>query len=295
MKEKINKIINIIKSSSSKTYKKIKSLLSSGKTKIKKMVEKIVDKSKNLINKIVDKSKKLKNKINKNLKQKIKNTKNKSKKESKINKKTIKTTKRKNKDNQKEIKNNKTKKLDYKSFSVKEIESELNRTKYNEKYLKILRSTIYSLIIIASIAIIIATLIMPVFEINSTSMSGTYEQGDVVASLKTNKIKQGDIIAFYHGNKILVKRVIATSGSWIVIDDSGNIYVNGELLKEPYVENKTPGEYDIEFPYQVPDGSYFVLSDQREDTIDSRNSQIGSIQKENIIGKILFRIWPLSK
>ena len=136
---------------------------------------------------------------------------------------------------------------------------------------------------------------MPVLEINTNSMSSTYNQGDIVTSIKTKNINQGDVIAFYHGNKILVKRVIATSGSWVVMNKDGSIYVDGKLLDEPYVENKIVGEYDIEFPYQVPDGSYFVLSDMREDAIDSRNSQIGSISSEDIIGKILFRIWPLNK
>jgi len=233
-----------------------------------------------------------KNKLNKiftNIKSLFINTK------SKITK-TVEKLSKSIKDKLKKEKNNhKNKNIDYKSFSVKEIETELNRTKYNQKYMKILRSTIYSLIVIASIATIIATLIMPVFEVNTNSMSNTYNQSDIVASIKTKKIKQGDVIAFYHGNKILVKRVIATSGSWVVIDDDGNVYVDGKLLEEPYLKNKVIGEYNIEFPYQVPDGSYFVLSDKREDIIDSRNKEIGSISHNDVIGKILFRIWPLNK
>lgn len=197
--------------------------------------------------------------------------------------------------NKKKNQNKKINKLNYQSFTTKDIELELNRTKYNQKYIKILKSTIYSLIVITSIATIIATLIMPVFEINTNSMSDTFNQGDIVVSIKTKKIKQGDIIAFYHGNKILVKRVIAKSGSWVVIDEQGNISVDGNVIDEPYIKNKASLEYNIELPYQIPDNSYFVLSDKREDMIDSRNKEIGSISQNDIIGKILFRIWPLNK
>lgn len=209
--------------------------------------------------------------------------------------KNKKLTKDKKNNKSNKLKENKNKKIDYQSLTIKQIENELNKAKYNEKYMKILRSTIYSLIIIASIATIIATLIMPVLEVNTSSMSNTYNQGDIVVSIKTKNIIQGDVIAFYHGNKILVKRVIATSGSWVVIDEEGNVTVNGKNLEEPYLKNKTIGKYNIEFPYQVPDGSYFVLNDMREDTIDSRNKEIGSVSQSDVIGKILFRIWPLKK
>ena len=250
------------------------------KQKISKLINKINYK-KNFIN-ISKKIKNIIEKIKNTIEKIIKNL-NKYLKQIKNNQKNKNTLKKRNN------------KLDYKSFSVKEIETELNRTKYNQKYMKILRSTIYSLIIIASIATIIATLIMPVFEINSNSMGDTYNQGDIVVSIKIKKINQGDIIAFYHGNKILVKRVIATSGSWVVINEDGSIYVDGSLLKEPYIEKKETLEYNIKFPYQVPDNSYFVLSDMREDMIDSRNKEIGSISQNDVIGKILFRIWPLNK
>ena len=198
--------------------------------------------------------------------------------------------KKKNSENKK-----KEKKFDYNTLTINQIESELNKTKYNEKYLKILKSTIYSLIIIVSVALIIATLVMPVFQISTSSMSGTYDEGDIVVSFKTKNVDTGDVIAFYHGNKILVKRVIATSGSWVVIDDEGNIFVDGKVLDEPYLEEKKEMEYNIEIPYQVPDGSWFVLSDRREDMIDSRNSEVGSVSEDDLIGKILFRIWPLNK
>ena len=187
------------------------------------------------------------------------------------------------------------KKIDYKTLTINQIEKELYRTKYNEKYINILRSTIYSLIIIASIAVIIATLIMPVLEINGSYMEPTYKDGEIVISIKTKKTKIGDVIAFYHGNKILVKRVVASPGSYVIIDEEGNVFVDGKKLEEPYIDTKTSGESNIEYPYQVPDGEWFVLSDEREQTIDSRNKEIGCAKQENIIGKILFRIWPLNK
>lgn len=182
-----------------------------------------------------------------------------------------------------------------KKLTVSQVEEELKREVYKSKYTKILRSTIYALIIIAAIAAIVVTQIMPVLEINETSMKPTYENGDTVLSLKTKSLKSGDIVAFYHGNKILIKRVIAGSGSWINIDEVGNVYVNGEALSEDYISNKMLGEVDIEFPYQVPEGKYFVLSDDREILIDSRMSEIGCIDKDNIIGKVVFRVWPIKK
>lgn len=190
------------------------------------------------------------------------------------------------------INKNKTK-INYQDLTIKEIEQELNKERYKSKYKKILKSTIYSLIIVASISAIIATLIMPVLQISGTSMIPTINEGDIVLSIKTKNLDTKDIVAFYHGNKILVKRIIATPGSWVNITEEGYVYVNDELLNESYVNNISLGNTDIEFPYQVPEDSYFILGDERETSIDSRNSIIGSIKKENIIGKVFFRVWPI--
>lgn len=187
------------------------------------------------------------------------------------------------------------KKIDYTTLTSKQIEEELKREVYKSKYIKILKSTIYSLITVAAVAALIATLVMPVLQINGSSMTPTFNEGEIVLSVKTKDLETGDIIAFYHGNKILVKRVIAGAGSWVNMDDEGNVFVDGKKIKEKYVKDKTIGDYDIEFPYQVPDGSFFVLGDHRTVSIDSRNSEIGCIEQENIVGKIVFRVWPFKK
>lgn len=179
------------------------------------------------------------------------------------------------------------------SLKKSQIESELKRVNYYLNYKKIIISTICILLIIFSISIIISNTFIPVFQINSNAMSPLYDNGDIVASIKYTKIDSGDVIAFYHGNKILIKRVIATQGQWVNIDDKGIVSVDGNVLEEKYVTNLFQGDYSIDFPYQVPNESYFVLSDDRENIIDSRNSDIGSINKKDIIGRILFKVWPL--
>lgn len=186
-------------------------------------------------------------------------------------------------------------KIDIKSLTSKQIEEELKREIYKSKYIKILKSTIYSLITIAAVAALIATLIMPVLQINGTSMKPTINEGEIVVSIKTKKVNTGDIIAFYHGNKILVKRVIATAGNWVNIDDKGNVYIDGKKIKENYVSEKELGNSDLEFPYQVPDGHYFVLGDHRSTSVDSRNSKIAGVKQDDMVGKVIFRVWPLNK
>jgi len=193
----------------------------------------------------------------------------------------------------KKIKSKEKINVTYDTLSIKQIESQLKSEKYKEKYLKLLKSTVYGLIIVAAVASILATLIMPVLEVNTSSMKPTFNENDIVLALKTKNIKTGDVIAFYHGNKILVKRVIASSGNYVDIDEEGNVYINGYIINEPYVKEKLLGETDVEFPYQVPEGAYFVLSDERSSSIDSRNSEIGCALEENVIGKILIKVWPL--
>lgn len=197
------------------------------------------------------------------------------------------------------VNNKKTKKkeakLTYKDLTITQIEQELKKEKFKSRYVTVLMSTVYTLIIVASVAALIATLIMPVLQISGSSMNPTLHEGEIVLSLKTKKVDTEDIIAFYHGNKILVKRVIAKSGNWVNIDEDGKVYVNDKLLDEPYIKEKNLGQTDVKFPFQVPEGSYFILGDDRATSIDSRNSIIGCVNEEDIIGKVIFKVWPIKR
>ena len=178
-------------------------------------------------------------------------------------------------------------------FSTEGIEKELNRVRYKERYGKTLRSTVYALITVAAIAVLVATLALPVLQIYGSSMTPSLEDGEIVVSIKTADFEKKDIVAFYYNNKILVKRVIATAGEWVELDKEGNLYVNGEFIDEPYIKEKALGECDIEMPYQVPEGRVFVMGDHREVSIDSRSSVVGCVAEEQVVGKLVFRLWPL--
>lgn len=173
-----------------------------------------------------------------------------------------------------------------------QIESERKRYRWQKAYLKALRGTISVLTYVAAVAALIATLVLPVLQIEGTSMEPTLVNGDIVVLAKTTDFDRGDICGFAWNNKILVKRVIGIPGDWIEIDTDGTVYLNGERLNEPYAQQIAFGECDLEFPYQVPQEQYFVLGDMRESSIDSRNTLVGCVENEQILGKIFFRIWP---
>lgn len=174
-----------------------------------------------------------------------------------------------------------------------EVEQELAREEYRMRYKRTLRSTVFMLITSAALAILVATLWLPILQIYGSSMTPTLKEGQIVVSVKTDKMQSGDIVAFYYGNKVLVKRYIAGSGAWVEIQQDGTIYVNGVKLEEEYIQEKDFGICDIEFPYQVPDDTYFLVGDERVSSVDSRHSSVGCIPKEDIVGKIVYRIWPL--
>lgn len=178
--------------------------------------------------------------------------------------------------------------------SLEQLSAELSRERYKRRYRRVLRSTVYTLVVVAAVAVLVATIWMPVLQIFGSSMSPTLREGDVVVSIKGSDFKQGDLVAFYFGNKILVKRCIAGPGQWVNIDEAGNIYVDSKLLDEPYLTEKALGDCDIELPYQVPESRYFCVGDHRLTSIDSRNTSVGCISEEQIVGKIVFRVWPLS-
>lgn len=171
---------------------------------------------------------------------------------------------------------------------------ELQRQRYRRSYMRILRSTVGALVIVAATAILVAVMLLPVLQIYGTSMTETLNNGDIVVSFKGSDFKSGDVIAFYYNNKILVKRVIATSGDWIDIDEEGTVTVNWQTIEEPYVKEKAKGECNIELPYQIPDGKVFVMGDHRSTSIDSRNTAVGCVADEQVVGRIVFRIWPIT-
>ena len=179
--------------------------------------------------------------------------------------------------------------------STQQLEAELNRVKYRSRYRSVFRSTVYTLITVAAVSILVATLWLPVLQIYGSSMTPTLQDGEIIFSVKTSEFEPGEIVAFYYNNKILVKRVICGPGYWIDIDEDGTVYVNEVRLEEPYLTEKTLGDCNIDLPFQVPDGKVFVMGDHRSTSVDSRNTAVGCVAQEQIVGKIIFRIWPLNR
>lgn len=176
----------------------------------------------------------------------------------------------------------------------KVLEKVVQRQRYKRRYGIVLRSTIYTLVVVAALAVLVATLWTPVLQIYGSSMTPTLNEGQFVVSLKGAKFQQGDLVSFYIGNKLLVKRVIAVPGDWVNITEDGTVYVNDERIDEPYVDAPAFGQCDLELPYQVPESSYFLMGDHRESSVDSRSSAVGAVAHEQIVGKIVFCVWPLS-
>ncbi len=177
--------------------------------------------------------------------------------------------------------------------SAAQLAAEIERNESRTKFSQALRSTIYILITVAAIAVLISTLLFPVMKTYGSSMTPTIEDGEILVALKNSDFTTGDVIAFYYNNKILVKRVICGPGDWVDLREDGTVIVNGTALEEPYLKSKAYGTSDIGYPYQVPDGQYFVLGDHRETSVDSRNSVVGCVANEQIVGRILCCIWPL--
>ena len=173
------------------------------------------------------------------------------------------------------------------------VQEAIRQEKYKMLYRRVLRSTVYALVMVAAVAVLIATLVLPVVQITGTSMAPTLNEGEIVVLVKTDKLKRGDLCAFSYSNKTLIKRVIGTPGDYIDIDADGNVSVNGTVIDEPYLTDKALGDCDIDLPYQVPESQYFLMGDHRATSIDSRNSVIGCVTQEQMIGKIFFRVWPV--
>ncbi len=178
---------------------------------------------------------------------------------------------------------------------LSQLKAELKRERYQRRYGSVLRSTIYSLVVVAACAILVAVLWMPVLRIYGNSMTPTVSAGEIVVSWKGSSFAQGDLIAMYYANKLLVKRVIAGPGEWVDIDEEGNVFVNEKPLDEPYLVEKALGDCDIELPFQVPEDRYFVMGDHRSTSADSRLASIGPIPAEDVVGRIIFRVWPVER
>lgn len=176
--------------------------------------------------------------------------------------------------------------------TLEQIEKERKRLQYKKKYKRTLKSTIAILLVVAALAILVATLWMPVLRIYGSSMVPTLEDGQIVVTVKSTSFKAGDIVAFYHGNKLLIKRYVAGPSDWFNIDKDGNLFINNKALDEPYIADKSFGETNIKLPYQVPDKKFFMIGDNRSVSIDSRNTVVGCIDEDQIVGKVVFRIWP---
>lgn len=179
--------------------------------------------------------------------------------------------------------------------SNEEVKEELSRLKERERYLKKVQKTLSILVVVAAISVLVATLWMPVLKIYGSSMDPTLENGQIVVSIKTKKLKSGDVVAFWRGNKLLVKRVIASPGQKVDIDVNGKVFVDGKAISETYLDSESLGNTDIDFPHQVEESRWFCMGDNRESSIDSRSAVIGDISKEQIEGKVLFSVWPLNK
>lgn len=177
--------------------------------------------------------------------------------------------------------------------SAAQIEQELQRENYKSRYRRTLTSSFFALVTAAAAAVLVATLWLPVLQIFGSSMTPTLQEGQIVVSVKANSMEPGDIVAFYYGNKVLVKRYIAGPGAWVDISEDGTVSVDGEVLEEPYLKEKSFGISDLEYPYQVPEESYFLMGDQRETSVDSRHSSVGCITTEQMVGKIILRVWPM--
>ena len=173
-----------------------------------------------------------------------------------------------------------------------EVERELKREQYKRRYRTTMKSTVFALTTAAAAAVLVATLWLPVLQIFGSSMTPTLQEGQIVVSVKVDEMKAGDIVAFYYGNKVLIKRYIAGPGTWVDVQEDGTVLLNGTVLEEPYLTEKALGICDLEFPYQVPEGTYFLMGDQRETSVDSRHSSVGCIAADQIVGKIIYRVGP---
>ncbi|MEA4954338.1 MAG: signal peptidase I [Pseudoflavonifractor sp.] len=179
--------------------------------------------------------------------------------------------------------------------TLEQLNRELDRRLQKKAYNRALQGTVWTLVVVAAVAVICSTFFLSVLQIEGSSMEPTLNEGELVVASRSKHFQHGDIIAFYYNNKVLLKRVIGFPSEWIDIDENGNVSIDGHDLEEPYVQEKALGECDITLPCQIPDERWFVLGDRRSTSIDSRSKVIGDVAEEQLVGKVVFRIWPFSE
>ena len=177
--------------------------------------------------------------------------------------------------------------------SLTEIQDEMHRVKSQDKFDRALWSTFGTVLVVVAVAVLVASIFLPVLRVTGTSMVPNFEPGDVLVAFKTNKFDTGDICTFYYNSKLIVKRVIAVGGDTVDINEDGRVSVNGKMLEEPYVKNFALGLSDVEFPFEVPSGQLFLLGDNRGTSVDSRSAEFGCINAEEVLGKVFLRSWPI--
>lgn len=177
--------------------------------------------------------------------------------------------------------------------SPEQVSRAYQQDQYRKRYKRAFISTLSVLAVIAAVAVLVSTLFLPVIQVSGNSMEPTLSDGDVLVLLKSKSYERSQLCCISWQNKMLLKRIIGLPGDVVSIDTEGNVTVNGVLLDEPYVSDKTLGECDVTFPCQVPEGKVFVLGDHRSTSIDSRSSEIGCVDQDQIVGFVLFQVWPI--
>jgi len=179
--------------------------------------------------------------------------------------------------------------------TAEQFGKELKRRVDEMEFRKIIISAAQTLAAFAAVAVLLSTLLLPVFSVHKNSMTPTLLDGELLIFSTVGEIKRGDIIAFHYNNQVLIKRVIATAGESVDINEDGVVYINEAPLSEPYINSQSLGECDLELPLMVPERQYFVMGDNRYISTDSRVGAIGTINSEHIVGKAILRIWPIPK
>ena len=157
-----------------------------------------------------------------------------------------------------------------------------------------------ALISAALVLVLVFSFFFRIIQVDGESMVPTLENGDKLVVWGAGyEPQRGDVVivdSYTSYGRPLVKRVIAKGGDTISIDyATGTVEVNGKVLEEDYIAEPTYLGYDVEFPYTVPEGTVFVMGDNRLVSLDSRSSEVGLIDSKYILGKAMVRLFPISE